>query len=79
VDHLGHKVAQRRDEWIALARSKALAASGELFEARDELLGFIAAVDDTEYATLDPLFVANDHERHGDPKYGNAMESLFTG
>ena len=48
ANQLGHRVEQRCDEWVALAKSKALAASGELFKARDELMGFITAVDGAE-------------------------------
>ena len=39
---LGRRVEQRRNEWVMLSRSKALAADGRLFEARDEVLAFIA-------------------------------------
>jgi hypothetical protein len=39
---LGCRVEQRRNEWVMLSRSKALAAGGRLFEARDEVLAFIA-------------------------------------
>jgi hypothetical protein len=39
---LGRRVEQRRNEWVMLSRSKALAAGGRPFEARDEVLAFIA-------------------------------------
>ena len=45
---VGRRVEQRLNEWVTLSRSKALAACGRLFEARDEALAFIAAEDAAE-------------------------------
>jgi hypothetical protein len=45
---LGPRVGQRPNEWIMLSRSQVLAASGQLFEARDEVLAFIAIEDVAE-------------------------------
>ena len=43
ANQLGHRVARRRNEWVMLSRGKTLAGCGRLFEARDEVLAFIAA------------------------------------
>jgi hypothetical protein len=48
ANRLGRRVAQRRNEWVMLSRSQVLAASGQLFEARDEVLAFIAIEDVAE-------------------------------
>lgn len=48
ANRLGRRVTQRRNEWVMLSRSQVLAASGQLFEARDEVLAFIALEDAAE-------------------------------
>jgi hypothetical protein len=48
ANQVGRRVAQRRNEWVMLSRSEVLAASGQLFEARDEVLAFIATEDAAE-------------------------------
>jgi hypothetical protein len=45
---VGRRVSQRLNEWVMLSRSRVLAASGQLFEARDEVLRFIAIEDAAE-------------------------------
>ena len=48
ANRLGRRVVQRRNEWVMSSRSQVLAASGQLFEARDEVLAFIAMEDAAE-------------------------------
>ena len=50
---LGRRVEQRLDEWVMLSRSKALAAADRLFEARDQVLAFIASENAAENGTTD--------------------------
>jgi len=41
ASQLGSKVEQRLNEWVMVSRSKVLAAAGDLFEARDQVLAFL--------------------------------------
>lgn len=50
---LGRRVEQHLNEWVILSRSKALAAAGMLFEARDQVLAFIASENAAENGTTE--------------------------